>query len=122
MATRGLEWPSRTGLELQATDDAGQANKYSSGSLYRHAAPAENVVRPAGEWNHYTVRCRGPRVEVWCNGRQVLDTTIDQYATLRNPPLRGYFGLQNHGVGAEFRNLRYLRLSPGSEPAAATSR
>ena len=122
VAARGLEWPSRTGLELQVTDDAGQANKYSSGSLYRHAAPAENVVRPSGEWNRYTVRCRGPRVEVWCNGRQVLDTTIDQYATLRNPPLRGYFGLQNHGVGAEFRNLRYLRLSPGSDPAAATSR
>ena len=42
-------------------------------------------------------------VEVWCNGRQVLDTRIDQYPTLRHPPLRGYFGLQNHGVGASFQ-------------------
>jgi hypothetical protein len=124
VATRGLEWPSRTGLELQATDDSGQANKYSSGSLYRHAAPAENVTRPAGEWNHYTVRCRGPRVEVWCNGRQVLDTSIDQYRSLRHPPLRGYIGLQNHGVGAQFRNLRYLRLTPAADSGsdAATAR
>jgi hypothetical protein len=122
VATRGLEWPSRTGLELQAQDDAGQANKYSSGSLYRHAAPAENVVKPAGAWNRYTVRLRGPRVEVWSNGRQVLDTTIDGYETLRHPPLRGYFGLQNHGVGAEFRNLRYLRLAPEAASSAAPSR
>jgi hypothetical protein len=121
VATRGLEWPSRTGLELQATDDAGHADKYSSGSLYRHAAPAENVTRPAGEWNRYTVRFRGTRVEVWCNGRQVLDTRIDQYPTLRHPPLRGYFGLQNHGVAAQFRNIRYLRLNPASATEAATS-
>jgi hypothetical protein len=120
VATRGPEWPSRTGLELQATDDAGKASKYSSSSLYRHAAPAENLVKPAGEWNHYIVRARGPRVEVWCNGRQVLDAAIDHCPTLRQVPLRGYFGLQNHGVGAEFRNVRYLRLTPDS--LAATSR
>jgi hypothetical protein len=120
VATLGPTWPSRTGLELQATDDAGVANKYSSGSLYRHAAPAENVTRPAGEWNRYTVRCRGTRVEIWCNGRQVLDASIDRYPTLRRPPLRGYIGLQNHGVAAQFRNLRLLRLAP--EPASESAR
>jgi dienelactone hydrolase len=114
VATLGLDWPSRTGLELQATDDHGKADKYSSGSLYRHAAPESNPTRPHGEWNRYTVRCRGYRVEVWVNGEQVLDTRIDRYDTLRHPPLKGYFGLQNHGVGAEFRNVRYLRVDPGS--------
>ena len=114
VATLGPTWPSRTGLELQAQDDPGIANKYSSGSLYRHAAPAENPTRKAGEWNTYTVRCRGPRVEVWSNGTQVLDTRLDQHPTLRRPPLRGYFGLQNHGVGAEFRNIRYVKLEPES--------
>ncbi len=116
VSTLGLTWPSRTGLELQAQDDAGQANKYSSGSLYRHAAPAENPTRPPGEWNRYTVRCRGLRVEVWINGRQVLDTRLDQHPTLRHPPLRGFFGLQDHGVAAEFRNVRYLRLE-SDEPS-----
>jgi dienelactone hydrolase len=114
LATLGPDWPSRTGLELQAQDDPGHADKYSSGSLYRHAAPAENPIKPAGQWNRYTVRCRGMRVEVWSNGKQVLDTTIDQFPMLRQPPLRGYFGLQNHGVGAEFRNLRLLRLEQGA--------
>jgi hypothetical protein len=120
VATLGLDWPSRTGLELQATDDSGQANKYSSGSLYRHVAPQSNPTKSAGEWNRYTVRCRGDRVEVWCNGQEVLDTRLSELSTLRHPPLRGYFGLQNHGVGAEFRNIRYLRLS--ADPADATAR
>jgi hypothetical protein len=115
VSTLGLTWPSRTGLELQAQDDPGQANKYSSGSLYRHAAPAENPTNPPGEWNRYTVRARGMRVEVWSNGKQVLDTRLDQHPTLRKPPLKGFFGLQNHGVAAEFRNIRYLRLETGED-------
>ncbi len=121
----GLEWPSRTGLELQAQDDPGVADKYSSGSLYRHAAPAENPIKPPGQWNRYTVRARGPRIEVWSNGKQVLDTRIDALGSLRNPPLHGYIGLQDHGVSAEFRNIRYLRLEPQTKAAtlgAAASR
>ena len=107
----GLEWPSRTGLELQAQADPGDANRYSSGSLYRHAAPAANPTRVPGQWNRYTVRARGPRIEVWSNRRQVLDTSLDRYPeTLPNPPLRGYIGLQNHGSPAEYRNLKLLRL------------
>ena len=119
VATLGLDWPSRSGLELQAQDDHGHADKYSSGSLYRHAAPESNPTLPAGEWNHYTVRCRGSRVEVWSNGQEILDTRIDTLPTLRHPPLRGYFGFQNHGSPAEFRNIRYLRLGAG--PSVATS-
>ncbi|WP_435017014.1 family 16 glycoside hydrolase [Tundrisphaera sp. TA3] len=111
----GLDWPSRSGLELQAQDDPGVANRYSSGSLYRHAAPATNPTHPpGGEWNRYTVRARGTRVDVWSNGTQVLDTLLDQHPetlpTLPTPPLRGYIGLQNHGAPAEYRNVRLIRL------------
>ena len=111
VSTLGLDWPSRTGLELQAQDDHGQADKYTSGSLYRHAAAAENPTHPAGEWNKFTVRCQGMRVEVWTNGKQVLDTLIDQCPlTLSQPPARGYIGLQNHGSPGEFRNIKLRRL------------
>jgi hypothetical protein len=111
VSTLGLDWPSRTGLELQAQDDPGQATKYSSGSLYRHAGVAANPANPPGQWNRYTVRARGLRIEVWSNGQQVLDARIDECAlTLPNPPLRGYIGLQNHGAPAEFRNIKLRRL------------
>jgi hypothetical protein len=111
VASLGLDWPSRTGLELQAQDDPGDANRYSSGSLYRHAAPAANPTHPAGQWNRYTVRARGLRVEVWSNGQQVLDTRLDRCTdTLPDPPIRGYIGLQNHGAPAEYRNIRLQKL------------
>ncbi len=117
----GLTWPSRTGLELQAQDDPGIADKYSSGSLYRHAAPAENPIHPAGEWNRYTVRARGPRIEVWSNGKQILDANLAECETLRHTPLKGYIGLQDHGVPAEFRNIRYLRLEPDKKASNASA-
>lgn len=117
VATLGLDWPSRTGLELQASDESGGPTKYSAGSIYRHSAPASKPTRPAGEWNRTTVRCRGPRVEVWINGEQVQDAMIDRLPTLRTPPMRGYFGLQNHGSPARFRNVRYRRLDPASVEA-----
>ena len=111
--TLGLTWPSRTGLELQTQDDPGQANRYSTGSLYRHAAPSANPTHSPNQWNRSTVRARGTRIEVWNNGVQVLDADLNQSdATLPNPPLRGYFGLQNHGAPAEYRAIRLKRLSP----------
>ena len=111
VSTLGLTWPSRTGLELQTQDDAGTANRYSSGSLYRHAAPSANPTYPPGQWNRSTVRARGTRVEVWNNGQQVLDADLTNSSdTLPNPPLRGFIGLQNHGNSAEYRNVKLKRL------------
>ena len=57
------------------------------------------------------MRARGPRVEVWSNGRQILDTSLDRYPeTLPVPPLRGYIGLQNHGSPTDYRTIKLLRL------------
>lgn len=116
VSARGLEWPSRTGFELQAADGFGGPSKYSTGSLYRHAAPCAVPIKPAGEWNHYTVRARGERFEIWLNGEQIQDTKIGDLPTLRQLPMRGYIGLQNHGNGAEFRNVFYRKLEPGDSP------
>ena len=111
VSTLALTWPSRTGLELQTQDDAGIANRYSSGSLYRHAAPSRNPTNPPGQWNRSTVRARGTRVEVWNNGEQVLDVDLTTCGdTLPNPPPRGFVGLQNHGNPAEYRNVKLKRL------------
>ena len=115
VSTLGLTWPSRTGLECQTQDDPGQANRYSTGSMYRHAAPAANPTHSPDQWNRTTVRARGPRVEVWNNGEQVLDADLSRCTDiLTEPPLRGYFGLQNHGAPAEYRAVRLKRLPPGA--------
>jgi hypothetical protein len=111
VGTFGLDWPSRTGLELQAQDDRGESNKYTSGSLYRHAGTSENTTKPVCEWNRFTVRARGPRIEVWSNGTQVLDANLNDCGlTLANPPLKGYIGLQNHGGPGDYRRVLLKRL------------
>ncbi len=120
ISTLGLTWPSRTGLELQTQDDPGNADRYSTGSLYRHAAPASNPTHSPDQWNRSTVRARGTRIEVWNNGEQVLDADLTRSAdTLPNPPLAGYIGLQNHNAPAEYRNVRLKRLTPEPQPALA---
>ena len=115
VSTLGLTWPSRTGLEFQTQDDPGIADRYSSGSLYRHAAPASNPTRSPDRWNRSTVRARGKRVEAWNNGEQVLDADLSRATDiLTEPPLKGYIGLQNHGSAAEYRAIRLKRLPPGA--------
>lgn len=66
------------------------------------------------EWNHYRVRCQGPRIQSWVNGKLIADLNDSQ-------SLKGYFGIQHHGRGGmvRFRNIRARDLS---SPSAAASR
>ncbi len=47
----------------------------------------------AGEWNDYTVRCQGPRIELWINGEKTVDYTEPDAKI----PQKGLIGLQIHG-------------------------
>ena len=99
--------PSIYGYEIQLLDDAGEpATTHSSGSLYRHVAPAENAIRPAGEWNRMEITCHGPQIRVVLNGKQIQDYDQSTSAETRTKPLEGFVALQNHGGKVWFRNLR----------------
>jgi hypothetical protein len=66
--------PSRSAYEIQLLDDVGEPTSvYSSGSLYRYVAPRHNAMHPAGQWNLLEVTCRGPRIRVVLNGREIQD-------------------------------------------------
>ncbi|HVA47889.1 MAG TPA: DUF1080 domain-containing protein [Pirellulales bacterium] len=45
------------------------------------------------EWNDYTIRCQGNRIQLWINGRQTVDFTEPDEAIEQ----RGLIGLQIHG-------------------------
>lgn len=102
----GLEKnPAFTGHEVQILDDHGRAPaKFTSGSLYDVVAPAKNMSKPAGEWNHVRIECRGRRIQVTMNGEAIIDYQTDRLT-------RGYLGLQNHDTNAVVR-FRNLRLTP----------
>jgi len=59
----------------------------------------ENRVKPAGEWNHYEISARGPRIGLAVNGAVVSE--------LPNCGLRrGYIGLEAEHYEVTFRNLK----------------
>ncbi len=105
--------PSFASYEIQLQDDGDKpTDEHSSGSLYRYVAPTESAMKPAGEWNTVEIECRGPRVMVKINGRQVQDVDQSKIAEIKDKPLCGYVCLQNHGSPCVFRNLKLKALSP----------
>jgi hypothetical protein len=112
------------GFEVQILDDS--AAKYRnlkayqfSGSVYDIAGAAEHVGRPPGEWNTLEIDCRGQNVTTVHNGVEIVRVTPETHPLIELRKLEGYLGLQNHGVGVSFRNLRIGPAAPGDEPTPA---
>lgn len=116
-----------SGPEYQLLDDPnnkdGTREQTSTSSLYGLYARTSNQTKPAGEWNHSRIVARGPHVEYWLNGKQVVVAEIGsedwkarvakskfaqwpEYATFA----RGYLVLQDHHAPVWFRNLRIRPL------------
>ena len=70
-----------------------------------------------GQWNHYRIVARGPRIQTWLNGQPIEDLT-DEAAYATQP--EGFIGLQVHGIEpgtgpheVAWRDLRLRRLPAG---------
>ena len=67
-----------------------------------------------GEWNHYRVLAKGPRIQTWINGESIADLTDE--AIYETHP-KGFIGLQVHGIKpgtgpyeVRWRNIRIREL------------
>jgi len=63
-----------------------------------------------GDWNDYTIRCVGPRIQLWLNGVQTVDYTEPDAAIEQT----GLIGLQVHGgpaTEAWYKDIRIAELS-----------
>ena len=123
------------GLEI-AIDDTRTAGYHDTGALYDLVKPSRNAMKPAGEWNHIELTCRGQLVRVVVNGVEVQKTDLSRFDkkntrpdgtphkfpfAFKDHPRRGYIGLQDHGSDCWFKNIKLLDLSkkktrPGTEP------
>ncbi|MCX8037620.1 MAG: DUF1080 domain-containing protein [Candidatus Sumerlaeia bacterium] len=118
-----------TGMEIQVLDD--YAKQYDNlravqytGSIYdvQAAAPGvtkkedpekwkDRATKPAGQWQKMDILCVGRKVKISINGRVVVDANLDDYPdkVAKHPGLKrtsGFIGLQNHGSGVDYRNIR----------------
>lgn len=118
-----LNDPVNTGLEMQILDTYGKETlgNHDCGALYDLVAPRQRAERPAGEWNHALIECRGSRIVIKLNDILVIDVDLDRWDTpgenpdgspnkfkyaWREMPRKGRIGLQNHGGRVWFRNIK----------------
>jgi sugar phosphate isomerase/epimerase len=118
------EW-LHTAIEVQVLDSYGKKDvgREDCGAIFDCMAPSMNAVKAPGEWNRYTITCRGNTITVVLNGHQIISMDLDRWREAhRNPdgtpnkfntaykdmPRSGNIGLQYHGHPVWYRNLRIL--------------
>ncbi len=104
------------GIEVQILDDS--ARKYANrlkdyqycGSFYDIAGATQRVSRPPGMWNTLEIICDGNSLTSIHNGIRIVETDATQSPLLLLRKQSGFLGLQNHGGGVTFRNIRIREL------------
>lgn len=104
--------PTKRGIEIQIKDShaAEKLGPHDGGGVIRTSAPSKNMNKRAGEWNRLRVRCQGHHLVVHLNGEQIQDVQLDE-TPVRDRPLKGWIGLQDHGVPLKVRNIKFRELS-----------
>lgn len=99
------------GIEVQLLDDA--AEKYANLKPYQYAGSLYGIVpaqrgssRPAGEWNEMQIACEGTKYQVVLNGKTIVNATADDAPELAKRAVQGFLGLQHHGGGVDYRDVR----------------
>ncbi|HPG40692.1 MAG TPA: DUF1080 domain-containing protein [bacterium] len=114
-----------TGIEVQVHETTDGTKYGMCGAIYDCMPPAKTVVKPAGEWNRYTITCKANKIYVVMNGEQIIamdlnkwtekgknpDGTDNKFETAyKDMPRSGYIGFQDHGQPVWFRNIKIKSL------------
>ncbi|MEP7107172.1 MAG: DUF1080 domain-containing protein [Ferruginibacter sp.] len=133
-ATDIADWIPHS-VEIQIADDYSKewsnvSPTWQCGAVFGHQAAVNKTLKKPGEWNHFTITCRGRKIWVVLNGTLVNECDMSLYtsaknnpdgseipAWLSNPmatlPLKGFIGFQGKHAGAPiyFRNIKIRKLS-----------
>jgi len=121
-------------VEIQIADDfaeewAKSPATWHCGAIFGHLAPARSVVKKPGEWNRYTISCRGPMITVILNDEKITEMDMRKWTSVKTNPdgseipawlsrpkaqlaTGGRIGLQGKHAGAPiyFRNIKIKPL------------
>lgn len=132
-ATNIADWIPHS-VEIQIADD--YSKKWSNvsptwqcGAVFGHQAATNKILKPHGEWNHFTITCRGQMIWIALNGILVNECNMALFTSaktnpdgseipdwLSNPmatlPLHGHIGFQGKHAGAPiyFKNIKIKKL------------
>jgi hypothetical protein len=133
-ATDMDEWIPHS-VEIQITDDYSKEwgsapPDWQCASIFGHQPATHKVLNKPGQWNHFTITCRGRKIWVVLNGTLVNSCDMSLFTSaktnpdgteipswLSNPmamlPLHGHVGFQGKHAGAPiyFRNLKIKKLN-----------
>lgn len=100
-----------TGFEIQILDTYGKEKitAHDCGGVIGTAIPTKNMVKPAGQWNRYTITCIGSHLTVVFNGEKIVDLDLSK-SELKDRPLEGYIGFQDEAQRIWYRNVRIKEL------------
>jgi hypothetical protein len=119
-----------TGPEYQLLDDAGFPGKenlkpaqLTASDYDMTAAPTNKILKPSGEWNQTHIVVQNRRVTYYLNGQVTVSFNIwspewyalkakSKWADMPHWGMAGtgHIGLQDHGSGVWFRNVKILPL------------
>ena len=124
--------PVQGGFEVQLLDNKGFAKthgeireKNANGAFYDAQAASSDPAKPVGQWNHLTLKCMGPRLQISINGILVNDVNVDDWDTpkknpdgsankfktaLKELPRSGRIGFQNHGQVVWIKDVKVQSL------------
>jgi len=66
-------------MEVQVHESKDNSKYGMVGAIYDALPPLEAVQKPIGEWNRYTITCKGSKVQVIFNGKLVIDADLDNW-------------------------------------------
>jgi len=103
--------PVETGIEVQINDVHGkeELTAHDCGGVIGTVGPSKNMAKPADEWNKMRVTVVGTQLKVNLNGEQVVNVNL-QNTSRSDRPMKGYIGLQDHGLPLQFRNVSIKEL------------
>lgn len=106
-----LEDHVKSGFEVQILDTHGKKNvgQHDCGGVIGTADPSKNMVKPAGEWNRYTITLIDNSLKVVLNGEQIIDLDMSK-SRIKDRPAKGYISFQDEGKPIWYRNVRIKEL------------
>lgn len=101
----------KSGFEVQILDTHGKKKfgAHDCGGVIGTSPPSKMVVKPAGQWNRYTITLKGNHLQVVLNGVQIQDFDLSK-TKLKDRPAEGYISFQDEAKRIWYRNVRIKEL------------